>query len=247
MAIHSTNDSGGPPSGWKIQLFANISGSEPFVVQVAIQMTELVDASMIPEAKRDELREAILAITFDGLMPAFEHLKQIRASARENVPELNRRQNYEDFTISLWRAYKDLMPRAVKLMGFDIGFLFQNDTIFEKGLTAFVSARPKDLTPFRPYLRAQRDKWQNELARFRNFLEHKSDANPSAFKSRYEPSHAEELFDAAWQAIAEVLAALISMHFPPGVTLVEIPPEQRNAALPRRFGFAMEGIPPSGV
>jgi hypothetical protein len=132
-------------------------------------------------------------------------------------------------------------------MGFDVGFLFQNDATFQKGLTAFVSAGPKGLAPLDPYLRAQRDKWQNELARFRNFLEHKSHTNPSAFSSRYEPSHAEGLFEAAWQAIAEVLAALISTHFPPGVTLVEIPPEQRNAALPRRFGFAVEGIPPSGV
>jgi hypothetical protein len=104
MARYSTNDSSGTPSGLRIRLFANISGSEPFVVQVAIQMTELVDASMIAEANRDELKEAILAITFEGLMPAFEHLKKIRASACESVPELNRRQNYEDFTISLWRA-----------------------------------------------------------------------------------------------------------------------------------------------
>ena len=78
MAIHSIRDNGGEPNTWEVKLFANISGSEEFLMQLAMEMPELVDASMIHGANRDKLKEAIMVISVEGLMPAFEHLKKIR-------------------------------------------------------------------------------------------------------------------------------------------------------------------------
>ena len=243
MAIHKVTDSGGEPCTWKVTHFANIGGSEEFVMQLAIEMPELIDASMIYEPERQQLKEAILAISFDGLMPAFEELKRIRASTSQRIPELNRRQLYETFTILLWRSFKDLMQRAAKLMEPEIGFLFREDPKFEKGLTAWGVKRPI-ARAVAPYLRTQRTTWQNELGAFRNFLEHKGNTDPGVYESRYAPAHAEMLFETVWRAIANILAMLVSLHLPPGVSLVEIPPEQRNRAMPRRFCFAVQGIPP---
>ena len=172
------------------RLFANIGGSEPFVQQLIGEMPTLVDAGMIDGARREEVKHAILAISFEGLMPAFEHLKRIRAAVGESVPKLNRKQHYEDFAVALWMAYKTLMPRATELMDFNIGFLFQNDLNFDKGLVEFLKALPPRGAQIGPYLRAQRTEWQNELAEFRNFLQHRSPGESRKYVGLYEPDYA---------------------------------------------------------
>ena len=75
------------------------------LMQLAMEMPELVDAAMIYGEARDKLKEAIVAISVEGLMPAFEHLKKIRTLLGQPVPELNRKQLYEDFTRVLWHSY----------------------------------------------------------------------------------------------------------------------------------------------
>ena len=71
---------------------------------------------MIYGEERDKLKEAILIVSMEGLMPAFEHLKKIRASVGLEMPELTRRQLFEDFEGRLLHAYKDLMQKAAKRM-----------------------------------------------------------------------------------------------------------------------------------
>jgi len=238
-----TSDSGGEPSSWKITHFANISGSEEFLVQLVMEMPEIVDASTIYEPERQMLKEAILAISVDGLMPAFEDLKKIKASVSQKIPELNRRQLYETFAIELWRSYKDLMQRAAKLMEPEIGFLFQEDSNFEKGLIKWGQKQPDVARAVAPYLRKQRTTWQNELCTFRNYLEHKNDTDPAVYEDRYAPAHAEMLFEAVWRATADILAILVSLHLPDGTVLIEIPLEQRQPLRLRRFCFAVQGLP----
>jgi hypothetical protein len=244
MGIHSITDSRGEPSGWSVKLFANISGSQEFLMQLVMEMPVLVDASTIYGDARERLQEAIVVISVDGLMPAFEHLKRIRASVIEPVPELNRKQYYEDFAIVLWRAYKDLMQRAPKMMEPEFGFLFQNDARFEAGLAEWIGKRPSMAGAAASYLRKQRSDWQNGLAEFRNYLEHKDETNPRAYAAFYEAAQAEKLFEAVWRTIADILAMLISLHLPTGTKPVEIPAEQRSQARPRRFCFTVQGIPP---
>lgn len=106
MGIHVISDPTGEPVNWKVTHFANVSGSEKFLMQLAMEMPMLVDAAMIYEPEREKLKEAVLAISIEGLMPAFEDLKKIRALPMQKIPELSRRQLYEDFTVVLWRAYR---------------------------------------------------------------------------------------------------------------------------------------------
>ena len=89
-------------------------------------------------------------------------------------------------------------------------------------------------------MRKQRAEWQNEMADFRNnVLEHKDETDPVAYTGRYEPAHAEKLFDTVWRTIADILAMLVSLQMPPRTQLVEIPEEQRDKVRPRRFRFAV--------
>jgi hypothetical protein len=242
MSIRSVRGGDGEPNTWRIELFANISGSEEFVVQVAIEMGELVDASMIYGEEREKLKEAILAIAFEGLMPAFEHLKKIRSLRTQPLPILNQKQVYEDFSRVLWHSYKDLMQKAAKMMEPEFGFLFQKGTQFESGLTAWCNKRPPIAIAVAEYFRACRAEWQNDLSNFRNYLEHKDETDPEVFAGRYHPDHAENLFERVWRTIADILAMLVSFRLPAGISLVEIPAEQRNRHMPRRFGFQVEGL-----
>jgi hypothetical protein len=242
MAIHSIEGPKGEPNTWKLKHFANISGSEEFVLQFMVELPRLVEASTIYGADREKLIFAICAIAVEGLMPAFEDLKKIRSSRNQQVPELNRRQFYEDFTIKVWRSYKDLMQRAAKMMEPEIGFIFQNDVNFEKGLAEWANKRPKMAEGVGPYLRRRRTEWQNDLSDFRNYLEHKGEQDPKRFAHHYEIGNAEKLFEAVWRTAADILPMLISPHLPPSTLLVEIPPDQRNPVMKQRFNFFVKGI-----
>jgi len=241
MGIHVISDSTGEPVNWKIKRFANISGSEEFVTQLMMEMPELVDAGTIYEPERQKLKEAIAQICTDGLMPAFEHLKSIRASKVQNLPELNRKQLYETFTIVLWRAYKDLMQTATKMMEPEFGFLFQPDAKFESGLAKWITKRPRH-AGMADYFRQRRTEWQIDLGNFRNYLEHRDETDPVRYARYYEPAHAEMIFDAVWRTIADLMAMLVSMHLPSNAMLVEIPTAQRDPVRPRRFRFALRGL-----
>jgi hypothetical protein len=235
-------ETGKPPSQWKVVHFADIGAEEEFVQQLIMEMAELIGGTTIPDPRREEVKHAIMTISTEGLFPAFEHVKRIRASVKAQMPVLNRKQLYEDFTRVLWHGYKDLMQRAAVLMGAKIGFLFDTAAKFEKGLAEFREANPAVPPGFGDHLRTQRTNWQNDLADFRNlFLEHRQE-EPEKFRIFYQPDSAEALFDSVWRTTADILVMLLAMHLPPGVGLVEIPVAERTAQNPRRFRWVIGSL-----
>jgi hypothetical protein len=228
---------GKPPNEWKVIHFANVGTSEEFIETFTGELLELVDASLIFGAERDELKSAIMTVLTEGLMPAFEHLRKIRLCVTNPVPELNRRQHYEDFARVLWHAYKDLFPKAVLLLHFDIGFLFKKDKDFEKGLADFVSKAPSLILDVPQLLRRQRTNWQQGLSSFRNdFLEHRK-KDLAEFAAYYEPKRAEILFDHAWRTMAELFPAFIEAHFLPTWSIMRTPSAERDPKRLRQWRF----------
>jgi len=187
--------------------------------------------------KKDDAKHAMLVVAKEGLMPAFEHLKRIRASVTEQMPQLNRMQLYEDFSRVLWHAYKDLMPKAALSFGVNVGFMFQNNEDFEKGLERFKQDNPKIPPGFGEHLRHQRATWQSALAEFRNqFLEHRQEEQ-TKFRAFYQPQASEALFDSVWRTIVDTLVMAMSLKVYPGFQLAEYPADQRTEANPRRFCY----------
>jgi len=228
-------EEGKEPNQWQVVHFANVGTSEEFIETFSGEFLELVDASHIHGAERDAVKNAIMTVLTEGLMPAFEHLRQIRASVTTSLPELNRRQLYEDFARVLWHAYKDLFPKAARLLGFEIGFLFTEDADFEKGLAKFMSKAPALIVDVPGVLRRQRTNWQQGLRGFRNdFLEHRK-KDPAEFAAYYQPKTAEMLFDHAWRTMAELFPAFIEARFSPGWSIMEILKEERDPKRPRRW------------
>jgi hypothetical protein len=232
-----TAEDGKEPNQWKVIHLANVGVSEEFVEMFSGELLELVDASHIFGTERDAVKNAITTVLVDGLMPASEHLRKIRLSVTQPLPELNRRQLYEDFAGVLWRAYKDRFPKAVLLLGFDIGFLFQEDAPFEKGLAEFVSKSPSLVLDVPELLRRQRANWQQGLSVFRNdFIEHRK-KDIAEFAAYYQPKTAEMLFDHAWRTMAELFCAFIEARFAPTWSIMRIPAEERDPKRLRQWRF----------
>jgi hypothetical protein len=230
---------GKEPCDWPKVHFANVGISEEFVEQFSGEFMELLDATAIYGTERDAIKEAIMTILVEGLMPAFEHLRKIRQSVSTPIPELNRRQLYEDFARVLWHAYKDLMPKAALLLGFNIGFLFESNAKFEKGIGKFNDEYPSLIMDIPGVLRRQRANWQQGLHKFRNdFLEHRKQ-DIEAFEIYYRPETAERLFDHSWRTMADLFPVFIEARYPPGWSIKEIPPADSIPNRRRRFQFFM--------
>jgi hypothetical protein len=65
------------------------------------------------------------------------------------------------------------MQSAARIMGYDIGFLFQKDAAFEAGCESFLKANPNVRPALVEVMKHNRATWQTDLGRFRNeYLEH---------------------------------------------------------------------------
>ncbi|MGC0771316.1 MAG: hypothetical protein WB543_00160, partial [Candidatus Acidiferrum sp.] len=160
------------PKDWKPVHFANIGTDEAFIREM-LEVLEILKGTMIEGSQREKAKNAIGTVMTDGLIPAFMELRAIRSPETSNLPLAERFQPYEDFARKLWKAYKDLTQRAATEMGFNIGFLYQNDKKIEEGLKEFRADLPGLPAEFENFVRQTRSEWQNEFSKFRNrFVEH---------------------------------------------------------------------------
>jgi hypothetical protein len=189
-----------PPRQFEVKKFANVGASEDFVKEM-LDLVDIVNATMIFGDQRNELSGRIGSLVTEGLIPAFMKLREIRASVGQDVPVLDHLQMYEDFAGKLWKSYKEMMQRTAKVMGFDVGFLFQKDKGFEDGLKVFREKNPAAAPVFEEYLRNVRRLWHTDLANFRNTIIEHPDGDRSQFGNFYEPQFAEALFAAVWSSL----------------------------------------------
>ena len=135
------------------------------------------------------------------------------------------------------------MPRATILLGFDLGFLFQNEANFEQGVIEFDRGHPSLIMPVGDNLRRQRINWQNGLANFRNhYLEHRKEKQ-AKFAKYYNPKQAEVLFDSVWRTMADLFPVFIESHFAESHSIEEIPANERDPLRRRRFRYIWLGSP----
>jgi hypothetical protein len=223
------------PRNWKIEKFAEIGWDERFVRDMC-ELRRILYATTIPDPQREAVNDAIMIVLTDGLMPAFSELEKIRASEGKAMPVMDRRELYHDFCRKLWKSYKDLTQRAATAAGFNIGFLFTSEKEFAKGVAAFPANYPGVRPELGKSLEDARNRWQNDLAKFRNtFLEHQ-DSGSQQFKKFYELPYIESLFEEVWNTIVDLLAVLLESRFPFGTKLA-LPDLNKNPQLQQRFVF----------
>lgn len=232
--VHVTDEE---PYKWRVEPYADVDGTELFIYRISMGIPKLLDASTIYPPQRDDAKHAIIQLLIEGFMPAFNHLQKIRTLVRPL--EMDRRQAYTDFMGTLWRGYKNFLPKATRSIGFEMGFLFQRDFHFEKGLKSFLeanSAVPKDLAI---YLRKERNGWQEKLKHVRNeYVEH-TNVEWEDIQELCSIEHAEKFFESAWIAAETILACLLCTKLPPQFGVVEVPVSKRNPNFPDRFQFVL--------
>ena len=139
------------PNQWVVKKYADVGATEPFMSQI-LDVQDVLNATLIFGADRERVSQSITMILMDGLLPAFLELRQIRDSVNKDLPIVDGYQLYEDFGRKIWKSYKELMQNAAKEIGFDVGFLFQKDTLFEQGLVRFRAANPTAPSQMEAYL-----------------------------------------------------------------------------------------------
>ena len=72
-----------PPSNWKVEKFADVGASEPFVNQF-LELFDILGTTLIRKAEKERVENAIGTVLTDGLMPTFLELRSIRALLRCN-------------------------------------------------------------------------------------------------------------------------------------------------------------------
>lgn len=115
-------------------------------------------------------------------------------------------------------------------------YLADRATAFEKGCQEFGKKYP-ELPTFGDWVKSVRVSTEKLIAIRNNFLEHQNYPR-GEFMDYYKPGVAQALFDCVWQEAEGMLAVFISKHFPREVKLRIIPENERDPALPKKFGFA---------
>jgi hypothetical protein len=228
------------PKDWKPVHFADVGTDEVFIREM-LEMINILDGTLIEGQRREEAKHAMVTIMADGLIPTFMELRSIRESQIKKLPLVEKLQLHEDFARKLWKSYKDLTQRAAKTMGFEIGFLYQEERGFDAGLKQFQVDWPGLATGFEKFVRDTRTEWQMDLRAFRNgFLEHQQGSRTD-FRKFYDVDFVEKLFSNTWGTIIDVLVILMGLKLPPRVHIVMNDPTIHGRS-PNRFRWVIEGL-----
>jgi hypothetical protein len=229
-----------PHDKFEIRKYANVGSKELF--SRFVELRGLVDATELESAKQTGIKDIILDIYMDCLLPAFLALRKIH-NPDADAGMADNFKNYDDLYRHLVRGLKDRTQAAAKAIGYDIGFLFQQDTAFEKGCQEFGQKYP-ELPTFGDWLKDVRVSTEKLIAIRNNFLEHQNYPR-TEFVEYYNPEVAQTFFDSAWQEAEGMLAVFISKRLVAGVKLRIIPEKDRDPNLPKKFGFAWTSPPNS--
>jgi hypothetical protein len=230
---------------FRVEPYANFGTGETWVVRIMLGLQELVFAVPAFGPTRDTFMDE-LGDVFESLGMAFEELRELRSRIVRGAPALDIARSYASLYGHLWTAYKDRFQGAMRALGLDIGFLFQNDSNFESRAAALVAERP-ELADLVSLMRRDRADFQGRLADYRNtYLQHRVDEpDPRLVAAFHRPDSAQTMFDNVWEAIEDYVALYVIASLPAAIQLVEIPEKERDPSRPTRFRFVIAHLPES--
>jgi len=219
----------------KVEQVADFGAEEPFVARIFMGLSEVLDATEFEE--KEKIKESVMGIFINGLLPAFSYLRELRdieSGKKERlVVDLNKA--YVGFYDRLWVAYKDQMQKVIKLLDFDLGFIFKDDKKFEKGCKEFVNNYPNIRVEFIEQIKKNRIAWQTQVARFRNDYSQHQSIYEDDVREMLSLKTAEVCFENCWTLIEFILAHLMCTKLYPWVRIEEIPKEKRDSSAPKKF------------
>ncbi len=167
------------------------------------------------------------------------------------------RREVETFLNAAVRAFKEGMQKLASHLQLDIGFLFQRQVLFERGLAGL---RQTDRA-LADYLRETRETWSERLLDCRNAIEHDgwtlARVKYSAVGGRIkldEPVMSGQpvtefsgfMLDRLYSFVEELAVHCLQRLMPTGIAVTEIAPAGRAVEAPERFRLTLVngGLPP---
>lgn len=227
---------------FEVKKYSDVGSGEPFMARLTLGLTDILDVTGFDD--KEEINEAILNMVFNGVLPSFLSLREIRNIEAERVEKIvaTLNKNYQDFYRHLWAAYKDKMQTVTRLLGYNLGFLFQKQEAFREGSKTFLRQHPEIHEDFVKMLLDERQSWQKVLSTIRNdHLEHQK-GNSSDVDNFFKLPFIELMFQNCWQAIEEILVLLLKTRLPDKIHLSEIPEDDRDKECPKRYCFVVSNL-----
>ena len=235
----------GDSGPFRLQKVASFGTGEPWLARIEFGIPELSKiATPNPEIHK-EFTDAWLTAGMK-LSEAFGILIEIRKlTADPDATLIDLSRNYTSFYSLLWAAYKDRWQTAMKLLDFDMSFLFIADAPFETKWLEFEKAHPTlDLQGLKQMAIDDRTGWQKRLQDYRNLeIEHRTGDQRV---EDYENLMASEiLFDNVWRAMEDWAIHAIGESVKPPMFIFMIPKNERNSANPQKYklGFDTSSLP----
>ncbi|PVE08702.1 hypothetical protein [Limnohabitans sp. Rim28] len=251
---------------WLVQKLADEGSASPFMARLFMGLMRLRDAVYSDPVERDRFDKA-----FDFVPTS---LFTVRSTAKEiselwsghalkiATGEVVRRQGVaihidesidkelrrqvEHFLNSAARVIKQGMQGLTAQLGVDIGFMFKQQTAFERGIAELKATAPL----LAEYLDQSRQTWSERLIKSRIDLEHNNWSLP---RVSYDTSGAnivaveplvagqpvtefvQGMLDRVCCFVEDVTAHCIQKKMPAPITIAEIPLAQRRPEAPERF------------
>jgi len=253
------------PTKFVVQKLADEGSSSPFMARLYLGNLRLRDVTFPGHAKRD-IFDKPYHFVMETLLNTRSTSQEIVHLVAEHFSKLSKgevgqlrghtiqieetidkelRKEVETFLNSAVRALKQGMQDVTKALQVNIGFLFQKQNAFEKGVAVLEKSDPI----LAAYLRETR-KWSERLLNSRNAIEHEGWPLP---KVRYrevsgvicteEPEISGQkvsefvkfIMDRLSCFVEEVTAHCLQVRMPAGISVTEIPLSQRELDMPERF------------
>jgi hypothetical protein len=254
---------------WVISKLADEGTSSPFMARLGLGLVKLRDVALHNQTTRDAFDKAYEFVfmtlmntraTAQQIVEMIkEHTRNISAGEIAHLQgrsiridesiDGELRKQVEDFLNGAVRVLKQGMQDMAQALQLNIGFLFQKDTTFENGVTALATTHPK----LSVYLQETRN-WSERLVERRNAIEHESWILPRmVYKANASQIQTEEplisgqpvtefvryILDRLCCLVEEVTVYALQAQMPEGISLTEIPLEQRSPQCAERFQVAL--------
>jgi len=229
-----------------LKSFSDVGTDELFMSRLYHFQNHIL-SGLLGVQKIKEVQEAVLRVVFDGLEPAFRSLRELRKEwSDDKIPEKKKRQDIENIYSYLTIAFKNRFQEVARLMGYDIGFLFQNDKNFELGCKQFLESHPNIDPEFIETIKNDRDSWFNLMLNVRNnAIEHAAGKDNTLLKQLEQNmtlDAVENIFDNCWRAIEDFLAVFAIDSTDPkyGHFICELSEYKQDENYRHRFGWFVE-------
>jgi hypothetical protein len=253
------------PPNWTMAKVGDEGAASPFVARLFAGILSIRDRVLEP-SQHDSFDKAFQAVR-TGIDSVRESAKLIMTAVQEHQAKLASREilslrgntlhitenidktlnkEIDDFLNTAYRVLKDREQLLLKSLGLDIGFLYQKQATFERGIAALRASHPE----LAEYLVATRYHWSERLITTRNGL-HETWTLDSAKYERngetvtmMEPQVAgqvisafvDEMLDRLLCFVEELTMYALRNQLPAVLTLREIPRDERRPEYPERFG-----------